>query len=69
MAKSVECLLRMQAVPRSTLASGTFFRGDFFPSSADSGRASSELLAKDWALNAGKLPSKGLTRNSVVKYV
>ena len=24
-ARSVECLLRMQAVPRSTLASGTFF--------------------------------------------
>ena len=39
----------------------------FFPSSADSRRAGCQLLAKEWALNAGKLPLGGLPRNSVVK--
>ena len=39
---------------------------NFFPS-ADSRRASCQLLAKEWELNAGKLPLGGLPRNSVVK--
>ena len=38
-----------------------------FPSSADSRRASCQLLAKEWTLNTGKLPLGGLPRNSVVK--
>ena len=43
--------------------SGTFF----VPFSADSRRASYQLLAKEWALKAGKLPPEGLPRNSVVR--
>ena len=43
----------------------------FSPSSADSRRASCQILAKEWALhkkyNSGKLHVGGLTRNSVVK--
>ena len=38
-----------------------------FPSSPDSRRASCQLLAKEWALNIGKLPLGGLPRNIVVK--
>ena len=38
-----------------------------FPFSADSGRSSCQFLAKERALNAGKLPTEGLSRNSVVK--
>ena len=38
-----------------------------FPSSADSRRASCQLLAKEWALNTGKLHLGGLPRNSMVK--
>ena len=52
------------AVPRSTLSSGTFFRGKKFPSSADTRRASCQLLAKEWSLDTGKLPPGGLLRNS-----
>ena len=37
-----------------------------FPSSADSRRASYQLLAKEWVLNTGKLPPGGLPRNSVI---
>ena len=37
------------------------------PSSADSRRASCQLLVKELALNTGKLPLGGLPRNSVVK--
>ena len=55
------------AVRLSILASGTFFRGNFFPSSTDSRRASCQLLAKEWVLNTGKVPPEGLPRNSVVK--
>ena len=33
-------------------------------SSADSRRASYQLLANEWALNTGKLPLGGLPRNS-----
>ena len=36
-------------------------------SSADSRRARCQLLAKEWALNTGKLPLGGLPWNSVVK--
>ena len=39
----------------------------YFPSSADSRRASCQLLAKKLTLNTGKLPSGGMPRNSVVK--
>ena len=46
------------AVPRSNLASDTFFRGKLFSSSADSGRASFQLLAKEWTLNTGKLSER-----------
>ena len=35
--------------------------------SADSRRASLQLLAKEWGLNTGKLPLGGLPWNSVVK--
>ena len=35
--------------------------------SADSRRASCQLLAKEWALNTDKLPLGGLAMNSVVK--
>ena len=46
----------------------------FVLSSADSKRASCQILVKEWALNTGKLPPKCLVRNSVlrqtvVKYV
>ena len=44
----------------------TFFCGKIFPSSADSRRASCQLLAKECSLNTGKLPPGGLPRNSVV---
>ena len=37
------------------------------PSSAESRRASCQLLAKEWTLNTGKLPPGGLPRTSVVK--
>ena len=47
--------------------SGTFFCGEKRPSSADSRRASCQLLVKEWVLNTGKLPSGGLPRSSVVK--
>ena len=53
--------------PRSTLASGTFFHGEKLSSSANSRRASCQLLAKKWAHNTGKLPSGGTLRNSMVK--
>ena len=39
----------------------------FFPSYADSRRASCQLLAIEWPLNTGKLPLGGLPRNSVIK--
>ena len=35
--------------------------------SADSTRVSCQLLAKEWALNTGKMPPGGLPRNSLVK--
>ena len=38
-----------------------------FRSSADSRRASCQAMAKEWALNIGKLPPEGFPRNSVVK--
>ena len=49
------CPLCMQAAQRLTL---TFFWREFFPSSADSRRASCQLLMKEWALNTGKLPQE-----------
>ena len=49
------------------LASGTFFLGKQFPSSADSRRASCQLLVKELAINTGELPPGGLPRNSVAK--
>ena len=49
--------------------SGTVFSGIFFPSSTNSRRASCQLLAKEWTLNTGKVPPRGLLRNSVVKYL
>ena len=57
------------AVARSVacLGSGTFFREKKNPSSADSRRASCQLLAEELALNTGKLPPRGLPRNCVVK--
>ena len=57
---------RVSASWLSTLASGTFHLGSFFPSSADSRRANFQLLTKECALNTGKLPLGGLPRNSVV---
>ena len=54
------------AVPRSILMSGTFSRGKMI-SLFSSRRANCQLLAKEWALNTGKLPQGGLPRNSVVK--
>ena len=36
------------------------------PSSADSRRASCQLLAKEWTLYTGKVPLGGLSRNNVV---
>ena len=51
-------------VLRWILASGTFYCGIELPSSADSRRASCQLLAKECALNAGKLPPGDLSRNS-----
>ena len=47
--------------------SGKFFGGEHFPSSTDSRRASCQLLAKELALNTGKLPPGGLPKNNVVK--
>ena len=57
------------AVARSVacLRSGTFFREKQNPSSADSRRASCQLLAEEWALNTGKLSPTGLPRNCVAK--
>ena len=51
-ARSVSSPLRMQVVLRLTLVFSTFFDGDF-PSSADSRRASCQLLWKEWPLNTG----------------
>ena len=48
----------MQEGPRSTLTHGTFFPEDFVPSSADSKTASCQSIAKEWALNTGKLPQE-----------
>ena len=61
------CLLPIEAAPRSTLASHTFFRGEVSPSPTESRRASCQLMVKEWALNTGKLPPGGLPRNSAVK--
>ena len=64
---SVDSMSASQAaVTRSILASGTFFRGKII-SSADSRRAICQILAKEWALNTGKLPPIGLRRNRLVK--
>ena len=57
----------MQAVLRSTLASNTFYHGKVFLSSADSSKASCQLLMKECKLCSGKLPRGGLPRNRVVK--
>ena len=38
-----------------------------FPSSANLGNASCQLLMKECAINTGKLPPGGLRRNSMVK--
>ena len=46
-AQSVGCLLHMQVALRLTLASCTFFCGDFSPSSTESRKASCQLLAKE----------------------
>ena len=43
------------------------FVENLFASSADSGRVNCQFMAKEWALNTGKLPPGGLHRNSVVK--
>ena len=50
------------ADPRSILA----FSGKLFPSSADSKRASCPLLAEEWALNAGKLPPRALSKQLTI---
>ena len=42
------------------------FLWENIPSSADSRRASCQLLAKEWTLYTGKLPLGGLPRNNVV---
>ena len=47
---------------RSILA----FSGKLFPSSADSKRASCPLLAKEWALNASKLPPRALSKQLTI---
>ena len=41
--------------------------GGFFSSSTDSRGQVNQLMAKDWALNTGKLHVGGSPRNSVVK--
>ena len=64
---SVGCSHHVQPASRLPLASSTFFHGEFFPSSADSRRASCHLLEKDLALNICELPQGGLPRNSVFK--
>ena len=61
-AQSVASPLRMQADPRSTLL---LWR--LFPSSAVPRGAKCQLMAKEWALNTGKLPLGGFPRNGVVK--
>ena len=55
------------AVPQLIILSRTFFVENYFPSSTDTRRASFQILAKEFALNTGKLPLRGLPRNSVVK--
>ena len=65
-ARSIECLLRVQADPRSILSSGTCIRGECFKF-FHSRRAEFQLLMKDLALNTVKLPPGGLLRNSVDK--
>ena len=58
-------LLRMQADPRSTLVSSTCFYGkNFHLTLFQEEQVVSYLLAKEWALNTGELPSGGLPRNS-----
>ena len=44
-----------------------FFKGEYFPSSTVSRRASCKLLVKECALNTGKLPPGRLPRNNVGK--
>ena len=67
-AQSSTCPFRMEASPRSTLASSTFCRRDC-PSPADSIEASCQSLAKEWASNIDKQPPSCLPRDSVVKYL
>ena len=64
--------LRMQAVPKSIPASGTFFREDFvmkmflrpFFLVHRFKKSSCQLMAKECT---GKLPQGGIPRNSVVR--
>ena len=49
-------LASQAAVPRLILTAAHSFVEKLFPSSADSRRASCQLLAKEWALNTSKLP-------------
>ena len=53
----------MQATLRSILASGITF---YFISSADSRRASCKFTARKLALNTGKQPPRGLTKEQCV---
>ena len=47
--------------------SSIFLLWKIFPALSDSRRASCQLQAKEWALNAGKLPVGGCPRKSEVK--
>ena len=53
---STQVLIQFAALHGGTLQSSTVSR-----------KASCQLLAKEWALNTGKLPPGGLSRNSVVR--
>ena len=59
---------RIQADLRSNLASGTFFDEELFSLPPIQEEQVFKLLAKEWALNIGKLPLGGLSRNILVTY-
>ena len=66
-ARSLACPLRKQWPHDLSSRPAHSFVEKQCPSSADSRRTSCQLLAKEWALNTGKLPPGGLPRNSMVK--
>ena len=64
--RSVACPLRKQRFRDRSSRPAHSFVEKLLPSSADSRRASCQLMEKECALNTGKLPPGGLPRNGAV---